>query len=217
MSSSHIRGYDGEPVYYDIRKGGKRQLAVSFPGMGYTHNHPYMFYLNHLLAQKEFDVARVHYHYKDSKTFMDADIEKKAEWVSYDACQVFDAITENTDYRKIALLGKSIGTMALGGLIEKKNVPEAEIVWLTPLLHNQKLFEKMKNCTNRSMVIGGTTDPSFDVQKAIQLKEKNRFELEIIENADHGMAIEGDVLKSIDVLQQTMIKVSEFLDGGLDG
>lgn len=207
-----IQGFNGSSIKYDVQEGNHKQLAISFPGTGYTHNHPYMFYLNHLLAEKQFDVVRVHYHYKQSKSFMEADFDKQDEWLTYDACQVFDAVVGNSDYERIVLLGKSIGTKALGGLIEKKELSKAEMIWLTPLLQNQKLFERMRNGSNRSLVIGGTADESFSIKEASLLKDLNQYDVEIVDGGTHGLFIEGNVLESIEVLQKIVNSVSHFIE-----
>ncbi|OEF99000.1 hypothetical protein BHF71_09940 [Vulcanibacillus modesticaldus] len=116
-------------------------------------------------------------------------------------------------YKRIILVGKSIGTLALGEiLISIKDLIEAEVIWLTPLLNYEELAEKILRINNRSLLILGTEDPAYKSGNLKKILEKKNVGSLIIEGANHSLEIGNNIFESINVSQKILSKIVDFVD-----
>jgi hypothetical protein len=104
-------------------------------------------------------------------------------------------------FREPSLLaGKSRGTLGAPLL------PELPAIWVTPLLDHLGVVSGLKARKAPQLLVGGTADPSWRPQVA------RRINAEICElpGADHGLAVPGDALASVDALRRLVEAVTAF-------
>jgi hypothetical protein len=182
-----------------------QNLAVIFPGAGYTTMGPMLYYIGQTLVERGDDVLLVEY-----KSALSADPSRVGEIA-------VAAITEGLrqgSYERIILVGKSLGTRALAHLSRTKNSWNGDdkpirSIWLTPLLGDPALVSEIGKLGDAQFLATGTEDhPHYQANALSGLSES--VETFVIPGADHGLDIPGDVLASIRTMEELVRRVIEF-------
>src|SRR5439155_18580695 len=142
------------------------------------------------------DVLGVEYTYGRQPRFQALPDVEQDQWFRADVSAVFDAALAQRNYERVTLVGKSIGTLAVGDLLTTKTrLPRPECVWLTPLLGNERLCAQIKQVRHRALFVIGTSDPEYDQAKLAEMERATGGESIIIDGADHSLEIGGDVVR----------------------
>jgi hypothetical protein len=212
--SIDIIGYNGKPIKNTlISTGNKTKLAIIFPGVGYTCQMPLLYYTTNILLENGYDAIWIEYDYKNEK-FESSDSNEQLRWLNFDAEASYNASTAGNKYKKILLVGKSLGTFALSHLNgTAKNIEKT--IWLTPLLGKSgttglEMYDKVKAASKNSLFIIGTEDPHYNKSKIEGLGKRDVKFVSII-GANHSLEIGNDSIKSLKALQQIAKAIKEFL------
>jgi hypothetical protein len=212
-TSLSIPGYGGEqvPNHFLGQDKDAAKLAVFFPGLGYTCDMPAFYYAQNMLEDSA-DILRVEYAYGPAASFKSiADIEQFAPLFD-DAAAVWNAVWSKRPYQTVTLIGKSLGTMAVGQLLATdQSTPEIQVIWLTPLLRSNRLLRQMQAFRGRSLIVIGTKDPHYDPEILDSLREKPGTELLVIDGVDHGLDIPGDAIGSVEAMRTIVAAIKRFL------
>ncbi|MGO9378810.1 MAG: alpha/beta family hydrolase [Dissulfurispiraceae bacterium] len=209
-----IKGYSNEavPNTFFRQKAETKHLAILLPGLGYTAHMPVMYYTGLALLAKQADVMRADYNYIKHSDFMALDPDERRRWAAKDAMAVFNAAIDQRKYDEITLVGKSIGTSAMGHLIATiHDMPRLRCIWLTPLLKNEYLLSQIKQVEHRALFVVGTRDPYYDKAILEDLLKTTGGESIIITGADHSLEIDGDPVKAIQALERIVDGILKFL------
>jgi hypothetical protein len=208
------RGYRGDPVpnRFITQKGGASHLAVLLPGRGYTVDMPLLFYPRFHLMEQGADVLLVEYNYaRDDYASLPPDEQR--QWLNADVDAVVDAVLAGRTYERITLIGKSLGTYAMAHLLATDiRLRDAACMWLTPIIHDQAVFQWMAR-PHRALFVIGTRDPLYDADIMQDAAQKSGGVSVVVDDADHGMSIEGDMVASVRALETVMQVAQEFLKG----
>jgi hypothetical protein len=209
-----IPGHRDEPVpnTFNRQEGGTAHLAILFPGYGYRVTMPLLHYSERVLLAHGADVLRVEYAYDRDPTFRDLAEAERNRWFEADveaACRVGLA---QRAYSRVTLVGKSIGTLAMGHLIQANaRLAGAECVWLTPLLGSPQLRAQIEQVKPRSLFVIGTADRNYNAALLAEVKRATGGDSLVVEGANHSLEIEGDVLRSVRALEQMVVALERFL------
>lgn len=188
-------------------KQSSGQLAIVLPGAGYSARQPLLYFAIRTLLQKRFDVLSIDTVYGDDPKWCNLPTEQEArKVVEGDAVAFFNQISERFPHQLHTVVGRSLGTYFLACALERKAAQPAQIIWQTPSLGTK--WEVMSNCGVRGFGILGTKDMNFEM--AMKHLPKDRI---VIEMADHGMEVEGDPIRSIEILKQVTQATSDWLGG----
>jgi hypothetical protein len=211
--SLSISGHGGEmvPNHFLGQDGDATQLALFFPGLGYTCDMPAFYYTQNMLESSA-DLLRVEYAYGPATSFKSiADIEQFAPLFA-DATAAWNAVRNNKPYQTVTLIGKSLGTMAVGHLLAvDQSIPETQVIWLTPLLRSERLFRQIQAFRGRSLIVIGTEDPHYDPEILASFRKTPGAEVMTIDGADHGLDIPGDITGSVEAMQTIVAAIERFL------
>jgi hypothetical protein len=212
----NINGYRKDqaiPNTFFRQEANTRHLAVLLPGLGYTSQMPVMYYPCMALLVSGADVLRADYNYIGRPDFMALAPDERRKWAATDAVSVCDeAMKQRKQYDRITLVGKSIGTAAMGHLITTiSSLPNLQCLWLTPLLKNEQLLSQIKRVKHRALFITGTSDPYYDKANLDDLLKTTGGESVVIDRADHSLEIDGDPMKSLQALELIMKGILKFL------
>ena len=210
----NIVGYRHEavPNTFFRQKGETRHVAILFPGLGYTAHMPVVYYPGRLLAARGADVLRVEYTYNRRPDFQALPDEEQDRWFHADVTAACDAALAQRSYEQVTLVGKSIGTLAIGYLLTTQpRLPRPQCVWLTPLLRNERLRAQIKQVRHRALFVIGTADPQYDPAKLAEVQQATEGDRIVIEGADHSLEIAGDIVQSIRALGRIMEGIQKFL------
>lgn len=214
-SSLTITGYDGQPLpnLFLKQQDAADHLALIFPGLNYSAGMPLLYYTLGLLLARGADVLTVDYEYGKRADFARADSDSKMAWIAADSGAALDAALQQRVYRRITLVGKSIGTRAAAWhAADDPRLREARCIWLTPLLNDAALVERIRRGGQHGLFVSGTADSHYNADVLPELVRATAGKSLIIAGADHSMEIAGDVFASLHALEEILRSIEEFLD-----
>ncbi len=185
-----------------FRRDNPKGVVVVFPGAGYSHMGPCIYYPSGALYEEGYEILNLEYDFR-WECLKDNNVETYAEFYSFlvSGLDQFE-LPEN----KI-ILSKSIGSrIVASGDTSSSN----KIIWLTPALKDVFVLDAMISNANRSLNVIGDADPFYDQDKIEQLKNKTLMSL-VIAGADHDLDIDTDLNRSIDNLKTIVSTVKDFV------
>jgi hypothetical protein len=185
-------------------------LGVILPGYRHTVDMPDLHYAGRILLAKGADVLRVEYAYPKTD-FMKRPQTEQADWLKADARAACAAGLQRRNYKRITLIGKSLGTLAMGHLLEDSHFAEAACVWSTPILANAWLCSQIKKHRPRSLFIIGTADHFYQPAVLQDLVDATRGKALVLEGVHHGLEIEGDIPGTLSSLHRIVEALQEFI------
>ena len=212
--SLSVDGYRGEPVPNSFlrQRGETSHLAILLPGIGYTCDMPLFYYAQNLLVAAGADVLRVEYTYGRRSDFRDLPATEQLRWLLADATAAQRAGLAQRGYQDLTLIGKSLGTLAMGHLLTAQDVPTAatRAVWLTSLLREERLREQVRRYAGRSLFAIGAADPHDDPTYLAAMRTTPGGAV-VVEGAGHGLDAWSDVVASIHPVTPVIRALQDFL------
>jgi len=213
-----VPGHDGPLPLFRRQERHSRHLAVLFPGRGYGCEMPLLHYAGDLLDARGADVLGLRYDFRDERFEDLGRFEARLE-AAVDPV-VRAGLRQRERYDRVTLVGKSLGTWAMGCLLARAEHPlhsvkRLDTVWLTPSLRFDPAWARLRAWRGRSLWILGEADEHHVlpvVDRVQTLASRPAAHLVPIPSADHGLSIPGDTLASIRALERVMKAVQEHLD-----
>lgn len=187
------------------QKEETKNLVIVLPGAGYTTQAPLLRFTTGLFYNKGFDVLHINYTYNRQELS-----ELHEEDFTRDVQLFIDHAIKNKNYNNYYIVAKSVGTIALSNLLNHTMFKEAKVVWLTPLLQKDVVFNAMVNSDHKGLCMIGDKDSCFIVERFESLKNNSNLLLKVINGGNHSLELDEDPIKSIDLLKSVMIDISEF-------
>ncbi len=210
--SLDILGHQGQPVpngfvaQDDVATG----LAVFLPGLGYTCDMPLFYYAENLLLQRRYDLLRVEYRYGDA--FQSGSPAEQENWLLADVAAAIEAALSQRSYDRVAIVGKSLGTLAMALLARDGLLPATwTTVWLTPLTKIPFVGEAISQRTGPTMVAIGDRDPHYDLPQMDRLTADHGVSVLTVDGGDHGLELPGDAVGSAVVMSEIVQNLEEFV------
>jgi len=210
-----IRGHHGDavPNTFFAQDSETHHLAVVFPGLGYTAHMPVLYYPRRLLLERGADVLLVEYDYRGRADFRMPRDPDRDRWFFDDVAAACGTGLGQRPYSGVSLVGKSLGTLAMAYLLtEGTRLPQAQCIWLTPLLREDRLRAQIRQAECRSLFVIGTADGHYDPAYLEEVRLATGGESVTIPDADHSLEIEGDTIGSIRAVEQTVRAMQQVLD-----
>jgi hypothetical protein len=207
-----VAGHLREPVPASmiLQAEATDHLGILLPGYRHTIDMPDLHYAGLILQQKHADVLRVEYEY--SKTdFMNRPGPERAEWLAADVRAACAAGLAKRSYKKLTLIGKSLGTLAIGHLLEDPRFAGASCIWSTPILADPWLCGQIRKHHPRSLFIIGTADPLLDSAVLDELVGSTKGKALILPGLHHGLEIEDDIPGTLEALRRIVEAMHEFI------
>ena len=209
-----IKGYDGKPLKNRLymQPEQTRKIALIFPGLAYNSTMPLLHYSIQAILAAGINVLSVDYDYSNNQEFLQQSLRGKSEWLTGDVEAAVEFVTKKEKQEIVCLAGKSLGTLALGHLLEtQKDLRNAKTIWLTPLIKNPDLMEQMLAYMKDAIMVIGTSDSQYDSDIIDRLNANTQLGGIVVDGANHSLEIEGDVTKSLRVLMQIVTIIQQFL------
>ena len=206
-------GYDRQTVPASMiqQPEATDHLGILLPGYRHTIDMPDLHYAGLILQQKHADVLRVEYEY--SKTdFMNRPGPERAEWLAADVRAACAAGLAKREYKKLTLIGKSLGTLAIGHLLEDPRFVNASCIWSTPILADPWLCAQIRKHHPRSLFIIGTADPLFDSTALDELVNSTKGKALVLPGLHHGLEIEDDIPGTLEALRRMVDAIHAFIE-----
>ncbi len=208
-----VVGTGGAPVPHKfLRQAAPTgDLALVLPGSGYTADMPLLHYPARLLLEAGADLLALEYAYGGLAA------PERERRLAADVGAACRAALAQRPYEWVTLLGKSLGTIAMAGLFAAGIVPpEARAIWLTPVLGDDHVWAAMQRTRPPAVVAIGTADPFYDAGRLAAVRATAGVEAVVVDGADHGLELPGDVLGSLAALERVVRAVQRLLTAGGD-
>ena len=189
-----------------IINNNSNKLAILLPGINYSTDRPLMDYSKRLVMEMNYDVLAIDYGFQIARKCFNKDTEINI--IIHESIEVLrEALKDiNKKYEEILIIGKSIGTIVQIHMQKEFNKGiNIRNIYLTPI---EKTFELG---INKSLVITGTNDTWISKESISKIHNINDVKLVVIEGANHSLNINGDILKSIDVIKSVIKVEKEYI------
>lgn len=182
------------------------KLVIVLPGAGYTTQAPLLHYTTGLFYNKGFDVLHINYSF--SREEMSSLNERD---FAGDVQLAIDNAIKDKTYSDYYVVAKSIGTKALIYLLDHIMLKNAKVVWLTPLLQNDDVFNAMVDSDHKGLCIFGEKDHFCFIEERFEkLKNNQNLILKVVDGGNHRLEIDKEPIKSIDLLKSVISDIDAF-------
>ncbi|MDY6012049.1 alpha/beta hydrolase [Clostridium sp.] len=198
-----VKSYWGMNLKPLVIGKGSDTLAVILPGIGYTLDRVTLEYSSNLALQLGFDVLKIEYGFQVGRGEFHPDVEFNI--IAEESFKLLKSTLRNK-YRNIVFIGKSIGTCVQNVL--NKNVKGYNItnIYISPINKTVQMgIEK------NSLVFTGSSDPLLSKENLEKIEEVSGTRLINIDNANHALNVEGDVIKSLEIQLSIIEFMKEYL------
>ena len=215
LNSLDIVGYNNQPVpnTFITQPTTTKHLGIILPGLRYSAEMAPLYYAARILLDQGTDILRVEYAYYRTD-FAKRPENEQDQWISSDVFAACDTGLSYRAYEKVTLVGKSLGTVAMGHLLADNRFQKATCIWQTPLLTIEWLCSRIEQVHPHSLFIIGTADRFYKPDILKRLERVTKGSSLVIEGANHGLEIPGDIPKSIKALEQMVQVLQAFLMNG---
>ncbi|MGA2112590.1 MAG: alpha/beta family hydrolase [Anaerolineales bacterium] len=211
-TSLPVVGYQREPVpnTFFRQSAEATRLGILLPGHRHTVDRPELHYAERVLLERGADVLRVEYAYWKID-FMSRPEPERDAWLRADVeAAGTQALAERT-YGRTTLVGKSLGTLAMGHLLALEAFQKSVCVWLTPLLTVRWLVERMEQLHPQSLIVVGTADPFYDPAIQDHLQAVTGGRVLVLPGADHSLEVPESVPAPLLALGQIVSAMEQFI------
>ena len=209
-----ITGYHDAavPNRFFRHDGAVSHLAIVLPGYGYNCDMPLLYFtVSHLLDQSV-EVLQVDYTYSRLPEYRALDAEERQRWLVADVTAACQMALAQREYQRITLIGKSLGTRAMAHLLATNEaLQNAATVWFTPPWQEEPIRACLLAARQPALVVIGTADPYYNPDLAAEIRQAINGELVVVTDAEHGLEVTGDVVRSVQAIEQAMHAVQRFI------
>jgi len=210
--SLKIAGNNYQPVPNSFfrQQSETSYLCIVLPGYSPPLINPLLQYTRQLFLDRNADVLQIEYEYFKIAFFKKPEAERK-QILSADVTAACRSVFAQREYTQIVLVGKSLGTLAMCHLLPDDRFRKASCVWLTPLLTNAGLRSCIEQYSPRSLFVIGTADNYYNPDYLDEVCKSTGGKSVVIEGADHGLAISGEVVQSLKALTRIVTAIGKFV------
>lgn len=191
-------------------------LLIVLPGLHYGPDGPLNYHVSHGLRAKEWDTLGLTYGFQAAvkSGYMES-------WLTtLDECR--DAIRHSVECRPypiVAVVGKSLGSSLLATLgAEMPELATARLAHHTPPLGMPSIDDLLATARQPMYLALGTADNFYDPSRLSALRARRPMLVRVIEGADHGMDVPGDLQATMRAVRQVVEDTLSFvLTGTVDG
>jgi hypothetical protein len=213
MSTFDVVGYHNKkvPNTFISQSNPTGHLGIILPGYRHSADMADLHYAARILMEQGADLLRVEYLYYQTD-YLNQSESAQNQRISEDVFAVCNACLAFRPYTKITLVGKSLGTRAMGFLLGDERFQKAECVWSTPPLTTEWLYSRIEQVRPRSLFIFGTADDYYKPENLQHLIKVTNGRAVVVEGANHGLEVPESIPRSLHGLGQIVQALQEFLE-----
>jgi hypothetical protein len=191
-----------------------KHLAVILPGQTYTAGMPALFFPGRVMLAHGVDVLEMEYDLT-AEEIETLGMDRQADRAAATAEVVVRAALAQRAPERLTLIGKSLGTFAMAHLLTcGLDLPRLDCIWITPVLKQENLLQQMLACRHMSLVVAGDKDPYSNADGIERLEKETGMRVILIEGAEHGLEVNGNVIETLRSLQRIVRGIEGFMGWG---
>lgn len=180
------------------------KLAIFFPGIGYTHDKPLLYYSRKMAIDKGYETICIEYSNLPDKVKGDKEKMKRSLLMAYEqSCEQLKDI-DYLAYDDILIVGKSLGTV-VAAKYHEGYCGMARLVLYTPV---EATF-RFK--LNDAVAFIGDDDSWSNLKTVKDLANISNIPLHIYPDCNHSLEVSGDYARNIKYLSDIMHTTDEFI------
>jgi len=198
-----IESYCGKVLENQLHRQESDTLVLLLPGMNYTTNSPLLYYAFGLFEELGYDILPITYAFQYYHLPFDTnDLLNVYE----DTHAILRAALQKGHYKRIMLVGKSMGTVIQAKLIADLSDYDLLNIWMTPIPYAKDMIK-----SNHSLVIVGSEDSYFLETDVKEIEAYKHVTLYCAMGANHSLNTKS-VRVSLDYLVKSMKAIGDFLE-----
>ena len=185
-------------------------VALVCAGGGNTCQHPTLYYPTRELLSRGADALLIDYGLRPA--FATYTLDEIIACVAADTLAAAQTMWKERAYEQVTLIGKSLGTLAMGSLLG--TIPSGlrvQAIWLTPLLTRPEFGSQIRHRPPRSLFIVGAEDPWYDADELTALAQVTHGQTLVIPQAGHLLEVPAGTIASLQVMEQVVRVIQAFL------
>ena len=199
---------DGRPLPHTFYEGDGGGLLVVLPGLHYGPDGPVLYHLAKQLQGSGWDTLGLTYGFQAAMAFPWTD--HAGETLAECGAALGQVLGRRT-YSRVGIVGKSLGTILLVQLCTQGLVPDsARVAHLTPPLGNPAFDAAFTETRQPAYIAIGTRDSFYDETALRSAIGKRPAYLRILEGADHGLDVTGDLSATLRAVGQVVEDATGF-------
>ena len=219
LRTLNIDGGGGRRIRADLAsgEGSMAHGVVMLPGLGYTCVMPAFYYLEEMALDLGAAVLGLAPDYRQDERFAAFPLDRQQrQWLRDDVRAGVAAMLEAHDVPRLTVVTKSLTTLGLAE-VDWADLVGADrtvrLVWLTPLLRDAAVVERLETIDRASLIVIGTADHHYDQGVIDRLSARPAVSLAIVKGADHSFDQAGDIDRSLANIGQVVAAVRAFAFG----
>jgi hypothetical protein len=211
-----LKMHDGRPLPHTFFEGEGAGLLIVMPGLHYGPDGPVLYLLTKRLQEAGWDTLGLTYGFQAAMSFPWTD--HAAEVLDESRTALRLAIGRRA-YVRLGIVGKSLGTIVLVQLCSQGVVPDnASVAYLTPPVGNAVFDTPFAQSRQPAYLAIGTRDSYYDAATLADLTTRRPAFVRVLDGADHGLDVRGDLPATLRAVGQVVEDVSAFfLTGSIPG
>ena len=207
-----LKSHDGRPLPHTFYEAEGTGILLVLPGLHYGPDGPALYLLAKRMQAAGWDTLGLTYGFQAAMTFPWTD---HAGETLAECRAALEAVRLHRSYERIAVVGKSLGTILLVQLCAEGVVPEeARVAHLTPPLGNPVFDGAFAETRQAAYIAIGTRDRFYDPAALQALAAKRPAYLRVLEGADHGLDVPGDLAATLRAVGQVVEDTTAFFVSG---
>ncbi|ARP50586.1 MULTISPECIES: hypothetical protein [Caproicibacterium] len=188
----------------------EKQLAVFFPGTGYSCDQPLLYYARRAAEQAGCDVLPLTYQVVLDRNCrnMTQEIQHCLSQALHAAGEALRAVFRRQPYRELFFFSKSFGTVVAGGLERRLTGKKVHQFFLTPLEATLPYMQ-----AHPCFAASGTADSWVTTEIQQKMQHTASVQMYLFPGANHSLEIPGNVAASVQNMQLLLEAYTAFLCG----
>ena len=194
---------------YERHRTGAEGLVVGFPGNHYGVDGPLLYYPISMLENLGWDTLTITYGYQSKGEEFTPNM---VPGLLQETQSALEMVLQVADYKRIALLGKSLGAFAVAYLAAQvEGARPARCVYLTPPLDNTIFLSSLMAAQQESYLAIGSADRYYDPERLAEIRQTKQISVRLIQDADHSLNVAHDFRATLDALATVTEDVLAFV------
>lgn len=155
-----IHAGDGRTFHAELTPAKGTHLALVLPGLRYDATRPLCAQAAAEMTGRGADVLRFRFDYADDPDFMALPDDQALAALYADGAAILSGLPRHS-YKSLTFIGKSLGTILMGGMSGRLPGQTATWVWMTPSLVQTGLAARVSRLPGPHFSLIGSRDPSL--------------------------------------------------------